>query len=275
MAKGHGQHKVGWDFFGAELKIRREAAGFTQQDLGSRVFCSGSYIGQFETGIRKPQLDVAERIDAVLKTDGFFARMCEELINNSPFADFFAEAAYLEGIATTIRLYEPMFVPGLLQTPAYARAVFLAGFPFAPDEEIDSWVAGRMARQRILDHPTDPMLWAILDEGVIRRKAGGSAVMSDQLEHVSHMAQKRRIGLQVLPLDVGAPVLDSMLTLMTFEDAPPVAYSEGAMSGNLLDDPAVVAQCALAYDHARAAALSPEASLSLIRSVAKEYADEQ
>ncbi|QLE73439.1 helix-turn-helix domain-containing protein [Streptomyces rectiverticillatus] len=281
MARGEGaaryggQSKFGWGFFGTELKRRREAAGMTQQELGRRVFCSGAYIGQFETGIRKPQPDIAARIDAELGTDGLFRRMCEELISSSPYANFFAEAAYLEGLATSILHYEAMFVPGLMQTAAYARAVFLGSFPLVPEEKIESWVAARMSRQRIVEHPTSPLLWVVLDESVIRRMIGGAAVMHEQLGHAAALARRRRAIVQVLPYAAGASALSSMLTLMTFEDAPPVAYNEGPTNGCLLDDPAAVARCELLYDQVRAAALSPEASLSLIESVMEELADAQ
>ncbi|MFE0047270.1 helix-turn-helix domain-containing protein [Streptomyces albireticuli] len=270
----YGQSKVGWEFFGSELRLRREAAEFTQQELGMRVFCSGSYIGQFEAGIRKPQLEVAQRIDAVLETGGFFTRMCEELINNSPFSDYFAEAAYLEGVADTIQVYAPMFVPGLFQTADYARAVFLGGFPFALDGDIDNWVAARMERARLLEHPTTPMLWAVLDENVLRRKVGGAAVMREQLLHLASLVRRRRIGVQVLSYSAGAPALGGLLKLMTFTDAPPVAYGEGPMTGNLVDDPALVAKCGRLYDLVRASALSPEASLDLIQAAAEGCADE-
>ncbi|MEU3751791.1 helix-turn-helix transcriptional regulator [Streptomyces olivoreticuli] len=271
---GYSQPKIGWRFFGTELKIRREAAGFTQQQLGSRVFCSGSYIGQFEAGIRKPQIDVAERIDVELKTDGFFARMCEELIDDSSHIHYFTEAAYLEGFAKTIREYAPMFMPGLLQIEDYARAVFLDGFTPLSDEEIESRVTSRLARQSILDDPTKPLLWVVIDENVIRRRVGGAAVMSKQLSHVASMARRRRIDMQVLPYEVAVPPLSGMVKLMAFADAPPVAYVEGAQSGGLLDNPASLVGLERGYDRARAAALSPDASLALIESVAEEYANE-
>ncbi|MEU4213391.1 helix-turn-helix transcriptional regulator [Streptomyces sp. NPDC026206] len=271
----YGQQKVGWEFFGSELKRHREAAGLTQQELGRRVICSGSYIGQFETGTRKPQLDVAQRIDAELKSDGFFARMCKRLIDSSPFADYFAEAAYLQGLAACIREYAPTFVPGVLQTAAYARAVFLGGFPFAPEEKIQSWVDARLERARILEHPTRPLLWVILDECVIRRRTGGGLVMGEQLMHLVALVRKRRVGVQVLPFEAGAPALGGALSLMAFDDAPPVAYTEGPKVGNLMDDPALVSESECAYALARASALSLEASVSLIQSVAEEYMDER
>ncbi|MEU1308905.1 helix-turn-helix transcriptional regulator [Streptomyces cinnamoneus] len=276
MAKGrYGQSRIGWEFFGSELKRRREEAGLTQQELGRRVICSGSYIGQFETAMRKPQLDVAQRIDVELGTGGLFARMCEELISSSPFTSYFAEAVYLERLAIAVREYAPTFIPGLLQTAGYARAVFLAGLPFAPDEEIESRVATRLGRAQLLDRPTRPLLWVVLDESALRRKVGSAAVMCEQLTHVASLARRRRIAMQVLPFAAGAPGLGGMLTLMTFDDAPPVVYEEGHAHGGLVDDPAMVSRAKQAYDLVSAAALSPELSLRFIQSVAKEYADDQ
>ncbi|KAB7837590.1 helix-turn-helix domain-containing protein [Streptomyces mobaraensis] len=266
------QPKFGWRFFGRELKRRREAAKLSQDELGRRVICSGSYIGQFEKALRKPQLEIAVRLDAALGTDGLFEHMCRELINNAPYDDCFAEAAYLEGLAAAIRDYAPTFVPGLLQTAAYARAVFLGAHPFAAEEDIETRVANRLARAHVLRDPTKPLLWALLDESVIRRKIGGAAVMHEQLTHIATLVRRRRIVLEVLPFDAGSPVLDGVLTLMAFEDAPPVAYSEGHRSGNLLDDPSLVDECERSYDFATAVALSPAESLSLITSVAEEYA---
>ncbi|WP_086566984.1 MULTISPECIES: helix-turn-helix domain-containing protein [Streptomyces] len=271
----YGQSKVGWEFFGSELKRRREAVGLSQQELGRRVFCSGAYIGQFETAVRKPQLDVAQRIDVELQTEGFFERMCTELINNSPYVNYFAETAYLQGLASTIHEFAPTFVPGLLQTEAYARGVFLGGFPFAPEDRIQTWITARLERARMLEHPTRPLLWVVLDECVIRRSIGGAGAMSEQLAHLVNLVEKRRIGVQVLPFGAGAPALGGALSLMTFEDAPPVAYTEGVKSGQLLDEPALVGDCRRLYDLVTAAALSLEASLSLIKSAAEEYAHER
>ncbi|MEW1718433.1 helix-turn-helix transcriptional regulator [Streptomyces sp. NPDC093109] len=280
MAKGErpgalGRLKIGWEFFGSELKRQRESAGLTQHQLGERVFCSGSYIGQFEAGFRKPQLDLAERIDVELRTGGLLGRMCAALINSSPYANYFAEAVYLESLAVSIRQYAPVFVPGILQTRAYARAVFLAAQPLAPEEKIEELVVTRLERGKLLNHPTTPLLWVVLDESVLRREVGGPAVMHEQLTYIAQLMRRRRILVQVLPLDTGAPPIGALLKLMTFEDMPPVAYEEGSKTGNLLDDPAVVDQCELAYDLARAAALSPERSLALIESAAEEYGHEQ
>ncbi|MGK5448590.1 helix-turn-helix domain-containing protein [Streptomyces radiopugnans] len=267
-----GRPKIGWEFFGSELRRRREAAGVTQQELGERVFCSGSYIGQFESAVRKPQLELARRFDEELDTDGYFSRMCEELVNSSPFADYFAEAAEFQTLATTICTYSPTLVPGLLQTEGYARAVFRAAQPFRPAERNEEGVRSRMARARLLTGPTAPELWAILDESILRRPIGSDADMAEQLRHIAELAKGDRVLVQVLPFSARAhALLEGNLTVMTFVDAPPVAYVEGPFSGELLDDPAVVGKCEASFDHARASALSPDVSLAMIESAAKEY----
>ncbi|MET8470833.1 helix-turn-helix transcriptional regulator [Streptomyces sp. NPDC006422] len=270
MAKGSRQ--AAWEFFGVELKRRREDAGLTQVELGIRVFVSGGYIGQFEQAIRKPQLDVAQRIDETLQTDGIFERMWRSLIDDHRYAGYFAAAAELESLATEISEFAPALVPGLLQTPAYARAVTLAMNPFASDEFIEEKVSGRVDRAAILKDAARPEYWVILHENVLRIPVGGQAVMAQQLDHVAALARRRTVVVQVLPYAVGAyAVMTGDLRLMEFEDAPPTAYTEAVYSGNLLDDPAVVRQAQAAYDQLRAAALSPEASLALVESAAEDH----
>ncbi|MDN3272429.1 helix-turn-helix transcriptional regulator [Streptomyces sp. MA15] len=268
----NGSRQAAWEFFGAELKRRREDAGFTQAELGTRVFVSGGYIGQFEQAIRKPQVDVAQRIDAALQTGGIFERLCRKLIDDRRYAEYFAKAAELEGLATKICDFAPALVPGLLQTPDYARSVTLAMNPFASDEYIEDKVAGRMERQRLLNDATRPTYWVVLHEHVVRVPVGGPAVMAQQLEHVATLARRRTVVVQVLPYTVGAyAVMNGTLRLMEFDDAPPTAYTEAVYSGNLLDDPAVVKRATSTYDLIRAAALPPEASLALIDSAAEDF----
>ncbi|MEU5544794.1 helix-turn-helix transcriptional regulator [Streptomyces sioyaensis] len=264
--------QAAWEFWGAELKRRRKDAGLTQEALGGMVFVSGCYIGQFEQAIRKPQLDVAIRIDEVLQTDGFFERMWRKLIDDQRYADYFAAAAELERLATRICDCEPMIVPGLLQTATYSKALMLAGNPYAADEYIEDKVRARLERAIILKDGARPRYWAVLHEAVLRVAVGGPTIMAEQLEHIARLARDRKILVQVLPFAAGAyPLMGKMLTLMEFDDAPPTVYTEGVYSGNLLDNPAVVKRVQEDYDLLRAAALSPEASLSLIESAAEDY----
>ncbi|MER7047241.1 helix-turn-helix domain-containing protein [Streptomyces jumonjinensis] len=270
MAKG--QQQAAWEFFGTELRRRREEAKLTQAEVGAAVFVSGGYIGQFETAIRKPQLDVAQRLDALLQTGGFFERLWRKLIDSSAYASYFRAAAELEALATYIYDFEPALVPGLMQTATYARAVTLADNPFAEEERIENTITGRMERARLLKGPANPKYWAILHEQVLRVQVGGPEAMAKQLDHLADLIRSRRAVVQVIPFSAGAHTLmGKTFTLMEFDDTPPTVYTEAVYSGNLLDDPAVVKRAQRAYDLLRAAALSPEASLTLIESVAEDH----
>ncbi|KUL53718.1 MULTISPECIES: helix-turn-helix domain-containing protein [unclassified Streptomyces] len=268
----NGSRQAAWEFFGAELKRRREESGLTQSALGMRVFVSGGYIGQFEQAIRKPQLDVAQRIDEVLQTGGFFERLCRQLIDDKRYADYFAAVVELEALATRICEFAPTLVPGLLQTAAYARAVTLAANPFVTDEYVEDIVGARLERAAILKDAARPEFWVTVHENVLYIPVGGPATMAEQLDHMARLMRDRQVLLTVLPYVAGAhATMGGMLTLMAFEDAPPTAYTEAAFSGTLVDEPLVVQRAHRAYDLIRAAALSPEASLALIESAAEDY----
>ncbi|MET8682512.1 helix-turn-helix transcriptional regulator [Streptomyces sp. NPDC004647] len=258
-------------FYGAELRRLREAAGMSQEQLGERVFCSGTYIGQFESAARRPQPDVSRLFDDVLGSGKHFERLCE-LARQSKHADYFADAAELEKLAQTISEYAPMLVPGLLQTAAYARGLTRATLPFAPQEEVEAHVTARLDRTRRLDDPEAPELWAIIHEAGLHVPVEGPEVMREQLDHLAAMARSHhRVVVQVLPYSAGPhPLMYGTTILMTLADAPPVAYTEGAHTGQLIDDPTLVAKFQRSYDHVRAAALSPKASLTLIESAAAE-----
>ncbi|MEV4434199.1 helix-turn-helix transcriptional regulator [Streptomyces sp. NPDC049555] len=260
-------------FYGAELRRLREEAGLTQDRLGERVFCSGSYIGQFECAIRRPQLELSKMLDGVLGSGEHLQRLCR-LARTAKVADYFADAAELEQQAKTICEYAPVFVPGVLQSEAYARGLIREAQRFAPQQVVDKFVGNRLERAQLLDGPTAPVFWAILHETALRVPIGGPAGIGEQLAHLAAMVHTRpNVVLQVMPFAAGAhPFLNTMVSLMHFHDAPPVVYTESAYTGQLVEDPALVAQFQCAYDLARAAALSPAASLSMIESVAKEWA---
>ncbi|MFI6725136.1 helix-turn-helix transcriptional regulator [Streptomyces sp. R-74717] len=259
---------------GAELRHRREGKGLSQEELGLPLFVSGSFIGQLESGTRRMQVDQAQKLDEILKADGFFVRNCAAL-KKSKYPDHFAEAAEAEAVAKTIKEYAPQLIPGLLQPEAYARAVFRAYQPTAVEDVINDLVAARLERAQLLTDPTTPLVWAVLDEAVLRRQVGGPAVMAEALHHILELARDHRIIVQVLPFHAGAhAALDGGLKLMSFPDAPPLAYVDGIGFGRLHDDPATVARHQLTYELLQADALSQELSLALIESVAEDYAHE-
>ena len=259
-------------FFGAELRRMRTDASLTQEELGARMFLSGAYIGQIEATTRAPNKQLAERFDAALEANGHFLRLYKMVERQREHRDFFETYAELEPRATKIEQYAARLVPGLLQTRPYAREIFRAVWPYAPDEKIEEMVELRMKRARLLDDPAGLRLWEILDETVIRRPVLEPELMREQLEHIAALIRARGIVVQVLPFSAGMHALmDGPLVMMTFADAPKIAYSEGPHSGHILDDPEAVKKCELSYDLVRAAALSPAASLALIESAIKDY----
>ncbi|MGX1885594.1 helix-turn-helix domain-containing protein [Streptomyces sp. NPDC055287] len=259
---------------GAELRHAREKEGLTQEELGQPLFVSGSFIGQLEAGTRRMMPEYAVKIDEILGTGGFFERNCKAS-TKSKYPDHFAEAAEAEAIAVAIKEYAPLLIPGLLQTEPYARAIFRAYQPTATEDVIDELVAARLERARLLDDPTKPLLWTVLDEAVLRRRVGEPAEMAGALRHLTAIARRRRVIVQVLPFEAGAhAAMNGALKLMAFEDAPPLAYLEVLGTGQLEDDPATVARYELSYDLVRAMALSPKESLALITSVAEDCAHE-
>ncbi|MGW5868727.1 helix-turn-helix domain-containing protein [Streptomyces sp. NPDC055239] len=256
---------------GCELRHARERAGLSQDALGAPLFVSGSFIGQLEAGTRRMHLEYAHHFDEVLGTGGFFTRNCKA-VAKSKYPDHFAEAAEAEAVATTVKQYAALLIPGLLQTKAYATEIFRAYHPTATDDAIDVKVEARLVRARLLDNPTTPLLWAIVDEAALRRDVGGGAVMADALRHVAGLAREHRIIVQVLPFGAGAHAsMTGPLKVMEFEDAPPLSFVEAPDMGKLLDDPATVARHALTFSLLQAAALSPRQSLALVESVAQDY----
>jgi len=260
---------------GAELRHAREKAGLSQEELGQRLFVSGSFVGQLEAGTRRMQPDVARQLDEVLGMEDFFQRNCGAAAK-SKYPEHFAEAAEAEAEATEIREYVQLLIPGLLQTPAYARAVCRAYQPTAKEDEIEELVAARVERARVLGDPTAPLLWAVIDEAALRRAVGGREVMAEALRHLAELTRRGRAIVQVLPFESGAhAAMEGSLKLMDFEDAPPLVYFEGVGTGRLEDEPAIIRHQRFTYQLLTAYALSPQNSLALIEAMAQDYAHEE
>ncbi len=195
-------------------------------------------MGQLESAVRRMQPEIARLIDVALDTGDFFLRNCQAT-TKSKYPEHFAEAADAEAEATEIREYAPLLIPGLLQTAGYARAVFRAYQPTAPQRVVDDLVTARMERVRILDDPADPLLWVVLDEAALRRTTGGPKVMAEALRHIAGMIHRNRAIVQVLPFNSGAHAsMEGSIKLMDFTEAPPLVYYEGVGTGRLEDDPA-------------------------------------
>ena len=257
--------------FSEELRRARSAAGLTQDQLGERIGYSPSLVAHVETGSRAPSLDFARRGDEVLSTGWLLARL-QPFVRSEAYPAWFRDWVEIEREAVSLRWFEPLLIPGLLQTEEYARAVLAAAHPASPEDEVERLVSARMDRQAILDHAAPPLLWVILDEGVLTRPVGGPAVMRDQIERLVKAARRPRIVLQVVPAGVGAHAgLAGQFAIASFDGPPDVVYLDNALAGQVVERPGDVARVALLYDILKAEALSPRASADLARKAIEQW----
>ncbi|MGW8779280.1 helix-turn-helix domain-containing protein [Streptomyces sp. NPDC055796] len=254
------------DYYGYELRRLREAAGLKQGQLGDIIYCTGSLIGQVECTKRVPTRDFSERVDAALGTDGTFSRLVG-LVLRSVLPTWFQQYAEMEARATFISAFQCQLVYGLLQTEAYARAVM----GVEKLDTLDTAVAARMDRQRILARENPPVLWVVLDEAALLREIGGRDVMREQLSHLLTLQDRQWLQLQVLPFGVGqhAGMMGSF-NLLRFDDDPDIHYSESYDSGHMTANPQVIKERSVGYARLQAEALSPRASAELIARVMEE-----
>jgi len=261
-------------FFGAEVRRAREAAGMTLAGLGALVPCDASTVSRIESGLLGPTERFASSCDeAFPQMSGWFIRF----YNNSrqwdgPYPRWFADWVDAEARATVLRWWEPLLVPGLLQTAEYARALFKAWQTTGDEDAVDQLVEARIDRQRIFGRPAPPSFWAVVDEGVLRRRIGSAKVMQDQLAHLAEMSERPLIKVHVIPAEAGAHIglLGAFAIAGFADDAPGIAYFESPDEGETTRDPATVAKIILTFDTLRSEALPRGASRDLIMKVAEE-----
>ena len=259
-------------FFGAELRFARLAAGLSQEQLGRRLGFSGDLVGKIETGERKPKPELVAACDeAFPAANGLFGRIYDLARRSSGVPAWFQEWYEAEREAVSVSWWEPMLVPGLVQTADYARALFQAWRSADTDDELDQLIDARMARQLILDRPKPPMLWIVIDEAVLHRCIGSPEITRDQLLRLADLAQRPKVTIQVLPAEVGAHVgLLGAFAIATFDHGPAIVYLESPDQGQTTDKHATVTVVSLTFDTLRAEALPRGASRNMILKVAKE-----
>jgi transcriptional regulator with XRE-family HTH domain len=235
---------------GTQLRRLREAKGVTREDAGWEIRGSESKISRIELGrVGFKERDVADLLtlygvhdpterDALLNlarqanNPGWWHRYSDVL------PTWFQSYLGLESSAALIRTYEVQFVPGLLQTPDYARAVIQLGHSDAPKAEIERRVDLRMDRQKVLTRAELPKLWVVVDEAALRRPIGGRQVMHRQIESLIEETRRPNVRLQVIPFDAGGhAAAGGAFTILRFadEELPDVIYVEQLTSALYLD----------------------------------------
>ncbi len=221
--------------------------------------------GAIENGRRLPKRQTAKLCDELFNTPGTFLRLWRLVVQRA-YPLRFGLYGELEADATRIHVWEMRYVPGLLQTPDYARAVIKAYSPREADDIIEQDVTARMARQEIFTKEGAPLVWFVIDESVLHRPFGGKNVMRQQIEKLASMADHPNTVIQIMPFDVtDRPGCAGPLIIFQFHDSQPIGYAEGSGSGRLIETSADVEEAIACYDLIRAAALPRSATLELLK----------
>lgn len=252
--------------FGAVVQALREHAGLSRVELGARVQYSKHTVESVELGRRMPDGVFVERAEEVLGNTGALRKAaCHLTRGEAGLAAWFRRWARLEREAVSLCTYECRLVPGLLQSEAYARAVFEGTIPLRTDVELGEQLVARMERQAMMrERPTVPFSF-IVEEHVFRRRFGGVEAMRGLFDHVLERSAPRNVTLQVMPLEAGLHTcLDGPIRVLETPAGQRLAYSEGQQNGRLIGDRKEVGLLCQRYDTLRSQALSPNESRDLL-----------
>jgi hypothetical protein len=269
---------------GSQLRRLREAKGVTREEAGWTIRASGSKISRMELGrVSFKERDIVDLL-ALYGVDNEESAALVALAKeaNSPgwwhkygdvLPDWFQVYVGLEEAASLIRLYEVQFVPGLLQTADYARAVIRLGQPSAAPEEVERRVSLRMARQELLTKAGGPRLWAVMDEAALRRPIGGEEVMRAQIVRLIEVTRESNITLQVVPFRSGGHAAEAgAFTIMRFPetDLPDVVYLEQLTSALYLDKREDVERYTEVMERLSVEGESPERTVDILSGMLEE-----
>ncbi|MGC1184762.1 MAG: helix-turn-helix transcriptional regulator, partial [Candidatus Dormiibacterota bacterium] len=242
--------------FAAEVRAYRQRLGWSQVVLGEKIGYSGSFVSDVERRERQPSLDFARACDREFGLPGTMVRL-HELIQHNAYPAWFSPVIPLERKAVRIHGWQPFVVPGLLQTEDYARELIRVSRPQDSTAAVEELVTARMERQAILTDDDPPLLWYVLDEGILHRVVGSVETMDAQLERLITAASGGGTVIQVLSFSAGdQPGADGPITVYEFADTPTVCYTECYRGGRLVEDTSEVADMITTVSMARAAALS-------------------
>jgi transcriptional regulator with XRE-family HTH domain len=269
----------------SELRALRKAADLTQDDVFERTSINVATLFRIEKAHVRPQkrtlialLDVygvtdpAER-ERLLAMSREANRLGWLQAYEDQIGQEYSTYVSFESEARSVRNYESLFIPGLLQTEDYARAVIRGVLPHVTDDEVTKRVEVRMQRQGVLDKSDPLRLWCVMDEAAVRRSVGGDKVMKSQLTRLIDAATVPTTVLQVIPYGAGAhPGMPGSFVVMDFAEPtdPEIVYID-SMAGDLfLERGEDVERFATVFEHLRAAALSPADTTRLLRAVVND-----
>lgn len=268
----------------AQLRELREGAGLTQEDVSERTGKDRSTLYRLESAQQRPQKStLIQLLDLYGVTEPQRGELLALLRDagqrgwmqpyRSELPEVYSDYIGFEAQARSISNYESLFVPGLLQTEAYARAQLRGTLPTATDAELENRVAARMERQSLLFKDDAPKLWAIMDEAALRRLVGGRGVMREQIARLLEARSLPNVTIQVIPYGAGAhPGMDGSFVILEFPDGddPSIVYVESAAGGLFLEQDAEMRRYILMFEHLRAAASGLDATAALLEAIVSE-----
>ncbi|MEV4477330.1 helix-turn-helix transcriptional regulator [Nonomuraea sp. NPDC049504] len=220
--------------FGAELRRLREERGITQEEIAAYTHVSKSLVSQIENAKRTPQWNFAEQVERLLDLHGEpLIRLMPLVVKSGP--TWFRQWPRIEATAHSLRTWQPLVVPGLLQTRSYARAI-LSGQPGITDDRVEEATEARLARQTVFDRPEPPIYAAVIDEGVLTRPIGGATVMREQLGHLLKALDHPCITVQIVPMDA-VPTIGLLggFVIAQQPQGPDTVYLDSAADGEVTD----------------------------------------
>ncbi|MFF7199576.1 Scr1 family TA system antitoxin-like transcriptional regulator [Streptomyces sp. NPDC008141] len=251
--------------FGEVVKAFRKRARLTQEQFAPRVRYSVPTVASIEQGRRFPPADFVDRAEEVLDAFGTIRGAARHLSRRPGLASWFRQWARLEAEAVSLDTYECRLVPGLLQSEAYARAVFAQSVPPLTDEQLEAQVTARMDRQRLFRERGNVPFSFIIEEAVVTRHLGGARVTRDLLDHMLECATLRNVEIQVMPTRQEQHAgLDGPVRLLETANNRWLGYAEGQQSGHLIADAKQVSILLQRYAKLRSQALTPGDSLGLL-----------
>jgi transcriptional regulator with XRE-family HTH domain len=242
------------------LRALRSMRGLSQEQLAKEIYATRESIAAYETGRNRPDEDFCKRLDEYFGTDELFQGIWHHA-QREHLHEWMEAYIGHESESAEIRTFQPMYIPGLLQTEGYIRATWL------PNTVVEEKVARRLARRDVLTREDDPPhLFAVIDQAALVRQVGGVKVMREQFQHLLTLGELPNVSIQVVELDGGWYFgMNGAIVVFTKPDARRVGYVEAQLGGRLIEDPPELARLGLRFDLIRSKALSEEASSALIR----------
>ncbi|WP_328695892.1 helix-turn-helix domain-containing protein [Streptomyces sp. NBC_00342] len=255
---------------GRQIRLWREAAGLRAAELGEAIGYGENLVYKVEAGTRIAKPEFLDRTDDVLGAKGKIAAMKKD-VAEARYPKKVRDLAKLEADAVELGSYASGVIDGLLQTEAYARALYRERRPAFTEEQVDGLVAARMARQAIFERRPAPLLTFVQEEATLRRPTGGKMVLRQQLEHLLELSLLRHVEIQVMPTETEEHAgLGGSHEVVKLSDGTAVGHNEVQLTSRLISDPKEVQILEMRYGLTRAQALTPRLSRTFIEKLLGE-----